>query len=170
MDTPDDRDVGRFAPILDAVTRLRAELAPRAVELAAAIRGGDRDALAEAEQINRACSNLVAELDAIADPPVEGTIDGELDPAVVQRIVGIDSMVEAVLVAYGEWPTDDDEMWQRWQPLRLERRRAQLEHWVDNLDAQEASGSLDPLGVELRADCRGKLALIAAGIEPDADD
>jgi hypothetical protein len=58
-------------------------------------------------------------------------------------------------------------VWERWRPLRLERRRSQLEQWVDQIDEMETAGTLTGEAATWRNEARGMLALIAAGIEPD---
>ena len=37
-----------------------------------------------------------------------------LELCTVQRLLGIDELADAVLIAYGEQPCDDDDVWQRW--------------------------------------------------------
>jgi cytochrome P450 len=157
-------DDDMFAPIVAAFTDVRSRLEPRAQTLAQRIYDGDRAALDEAEQIMRRSGEMIDQLQRVTG---ESTVDTELDICIIQKLLGIYEMADAVLVAFGEQPCDDPAVWERWRPLRLERRRSQLEQWVDQIDEMETAGTLTGEAATWRNEARGMLALIAAGIEPD---
>jgi hypothetical protein len=139
-----------LTPILDAVRAVRGHYLPDVASWAADILAGDEHTLVAGRELMTAVSRLHDELEQLAGP---------FDAGLCERLVGVDQVVTATLIATGEIPSDDPEVHERFRPVRLEHARRQAEQLIERHEH-------DPDAAELVAQCRGDLALIAAGIEP----
>ncbi len=145
-------------PIVDAVRAARTQIEPVAAALAAAILAGDEKALTEGSELLAATDRLVADLGALVDDTRHA------DHLQVEHCLGIDAVIDAVLIATGEQESDDAEVNERFRPVRLERQRAGYEQSVRGLRSLNR-----PLTADEKAwldQCTLDLDLIAAGIEP----
>ena len=107
--------------------------------LAKRIYDGDAAAFAEGEELMATWERFSETL-------------GEIDYLrILERLVGIRELVDAVLIACGEGDNDavTPDVWERLRPFRLERCRRQLEHWIAQVDAMEKAGTLGADGDEL---------------------
>lgn len=141
-------------PIVDAVRAVRARYLPDVADWAADILAGDSAALVVGQELMRAVNRLHDELEGLA---------GSLDLSSVERLVGAGAVIDAVLIATGECPSEDPEVHERFRPARLERERCNREVMIERYDGRAEGAE----GAELVEQCRADLALIAAGIEPE---
>ena len=142
-------------PIVDAVRAARAQIEPGAAALAAAILAGDETALTEGSGLLAATDRLVADLGALDDKR-------DADHLQFERCLGVDAVIDAVLIAIGEQESDDADVNERFRPVRLERQRAGYEQSVRDLRSLNR-----PLTADEKAwldQCTLDLDLIAAGI------
>lgn len=147
-------------PIVDAVRAARAQLAPGAAALAAAILAGDETALTEGSKLVAGTDQLVADLGALVDD------NRHADHLQVERCLGVDAVIDAVLIATGEQESDDAEVNERFRPVRLERQRAGYEQTVRELSDCSVERPLTADEQSWLDQCSHDLDLIAAGIEP----
>lgn len=88
-----------LTPILDAVRDVRAKYAPDAAELTADILAGGARALAVGQETMAATEQLRTDLSALTG--------GEVELFDIEGLIGLQDVVDAVLVATGECRSDD---------------------------------------------------------------
>ena len=147
-------------PIVDAVRAARAQLAPGAAALAAAILAGDETALTEGTELMAGTDQLVADLGALVDNTRHA------DHLQVEHCLGIDGVIDAVLIATGEVEADDPDINERFRPVRLERQRGWYAQKVRELSDCSVERPLSRDEQSWLGRCSHDLDLIAAGIEP----
>ena len=145
-------------PIVETVRAVRQRLAEDTAGLADRILAGSGHALTFGRELLAATDRLVADLGALVDDTRHA------DHLQVEHCLGIDAVIDAVLIATGEQESDDAEVNERFRPVRLERQRAGYEQSVRDLRSLNR-----PLTADENAwldQCTLDLDLIAAGIEP----
>jgi len=141
-------------PIVETVRAVRQRLAEDTAGLADRILAGDETALTLGCELVAATDRLVADLAALVDD------DRHADHLQVEHCLGIDAVIDAVLIATGEQESDDPAVNERFRPARLATARRQREMIIERHEH-------DPDAARLVDQCRGDLALISAGIEPE---
>ena len=114
-------------PIVETVRAVRQRLAEDTASLADRILAGSSHALTFGSELVAATDRLVADLGALVDDTRHA------DHLQVEHCLGIDAVIDAVLIATGEQESDDAEVNERFRPVRLERQRAGYEQSVRDL-------------------------------------
>ncbi len=100
-------------PIVETVRAVRQRLAEDTAGLADRILAGSGHALTFGRELLAATDRLVADLAALVDDTRHA------DHLQVEHCLGIDAVIDAVLIATGEQESDDAEVNERFRPVRL---------------------------------------------------